>query len=439
MPKNPKKTKELLSKVDALSKKKDSILGRRVSNSDEIKAISEQVVNDARDFVENQASTRAIKMLAGEIDKMQADPRLRRMRESLQKAMADTDSKIYSLYEVLSKSVEQVVGEVSAAEERGSLLTTARIQGVLAQVEQMRNEFLDEVVALDTQRALLEGEVSRINQELSSVSKSMDTAVGDVTVLIEGTAKETQTAKNDTLALSKKIDDLEKLLSSRIARIVSSNKGGGNMNRNIAVGGNQSVLSRYTDINFIPGSNLTIAYASNRNSGFTDITLSASGGGATPAGDTGQIQYNDGGSLGASSTFSWDANASVLTVGTFDLPAGNGTAGQYLLTNADGSTQWASVTAAGGSGIQRITSIITATTSPGATANRDYMFFAAAGVRVHLPSVASNTNLYTVKNMTASSVLVTAGEGIDDGANALISVQYESLSFLSDGSIWGVV
>lgn len=79
--------------------------------------------------------------------------------------------------------------------------------------------------------------------------------------------------------------DAKELIAEDVADVLRPdilsriNRGSGNLNRNIAVGGNQSVLSKYTDINFIPGSNVTITYASNNATRFTDITIAATGGG----------------------------------------------------------------------------------------------------------------------------------------------------------------
>lgn len=71
---------------------------------------------------------------------------------------------------------------------------------------------------------------------------------------------------------------LEELRPEIVKRLPT---GGGNMNRNIAVDGNSSVLSRYTDINLKSGTGITLGYVSNNTSKFTDITItsSASGGG----------------------------------------------------------------------------------------------------------------------------------------------------------------
>lgn len=124
---------------------------------------------------------------------------------------------------------------------------------------------------------------------------------------------------------------------------------------------------------------------------------------------------------------------------TLTLPANDGSTGQYLLTDGNGITQWASVTAVGGSGITRNVSIITADTTAADSASVDYVYFAEAGMRFTLPTAVGNTNLYTVKNNSNSSVLVIAPEGVDGSASALMPSNNESLSFISNNSIWGVV
>lgn len=69
------------------------------------------------------------------------------------------------------------------------------------------------------------------------------------------------------------LDELKPFVLSRLPR------GGGNMNRNIAINGNSSVLSRYTDINLKAGSNVTITAVNNNTTKYVDITITSSGGG----------------------------------------------------------------------------------------------------------------------------------------------------------------
>lgn len=127
--------------------------------------------------------------------------------------------------------------------------------------------------------------------------------------------------------------------------------------------------------------------------------------------------------------------------GTIAAPASVASAGQYLMTTGGGHSQWASVVAVGGSGITRQSSVITASQTGGATAVTDYAYFCAAGLQLTLPTAVGNGNLYTIKNTSASSVLVatTASQTIDGSSSALINAQNISLDLLSDGSNWAIV
>lgn len=95
----------------------------------------------------------------------------------------------------------------------------------------------------------------------------------------------------------------------------------------------------------------------------------------------------------------------------------------------------------GGGGITRSVSVLSVSSTLAATALTDYVAFANVGVVLTLPTAISNTNLYTVKNMTTSSVQVAAatGQDIDGSATVLMPTQYESLTFISNSSVWGVI
>lgn len=170
------------------------------------------------------------------------------------------------------------------------------------------------------------------------------------------------------LALEDVVDVLRPDVLSRL------NRGGGNMNRNIWVSGNQSVLSKYTDINIKPGSNVTITYSSNDQTRTTDIIFSSSGGG--------------GGSVG---------------------------------------------------GITRSINTISTSQTAGSSSGTDYVYLCSAGIQLTLPdATASNTNLYTVKNTSTSSVLVntTSAQTIDGQATIIMPVQYTSIDLESDTANW---
>lgn len=78
--------------------------------------------------------------------------------------------------------------------------------------------------------------------------------------------------------------EIQAVRADLITRMNNRELHGGNMNRNIAIGGNTSVLSRYTDINLKAGPNTTLTYAYNDLTKYTDITLAATGGGGSVGG-----------------------------------------------------------------------------------------------------------------------------------------------------------
>lgn len=432
------KLKQLKARLAELDQKAVSTLG---SAYDSIRGYTEKAIADetkaAMAGVRESASLKAIEALARDFDAFKGQINIKPVIEAVNRAERENNERLSATQSDFEGKLITLIDQLDRREESNKKVSEKSRNDILSKIQILVDEFNTERSSSSNRAALIQSEVARVSQELQRINKSLGGKKKDDTpTKIAALAESVTTASADITKVREEIKKLEGDMLKNLSRVRG---GGGNANRQILVNGNASTLSKYTDINIIPGSNMGIAVSTNDTTQKTNFTIYSTGGAGTPAGSNGQIQFNDGGSFGASSTLSWDNNASVLTVGTFNLPANAGTDGQYLQTRGNGVTQWASVTAAGGSGITRVTSIITETTSPAAVASKDYMFFVADGVRVHLPSVAGNTNLYTIKNTSASSVLVTAGEGIDGGPSALINVQYESLSFLSDGSVWGIV
>ncbi len=150
-----------------------------------------------------------------------------------------------------------------------------------------------------------------------------------------------------------------------------NDRGGGNMNRNISIGGNSSALTRYTDINLKAGSNVTITYANNNTTKNVDITISATGGGGSVGGTVRQIQ-----------------------------------------------------------------TISTSQTIP-TTAGTDQVYLADQGIKITLPTAVGDTNLYTIKNVSNSSILIVGT--IDDDTNGVIMpVKYTSIDLISNNTDWDI-
>lgn len=75
--------------------------------------------------------------------------------------------------------------------------------------------------------------------------------------------------------------EVETLRTDLITKINNIPRHGDHANRNIAVGGNTSVLSRYTDVNLIAGANVTLTALPNTTTKYTDVTITATGGGGS--------------------------------------------------------------------------------------------------------------------------------------------------------------
>lgn len=164
-------------------------------------------------------------------------------------------------------------------------------------------------------------------------------------------------------------DAFEKLRVEMLSKLASV--GGGNMNRNISVNGNSSVLSRYTDINIKPGSGVTLTYQNNDTTKNLDLTISANG---------------------------------------------------------------------SGSGITREINTTTVSSVIGSVAGIDYVTLVNAGAKITMPPAAGNTNLYTIKNIGTSSVLIVAdgAETFDGDANIIMPVRYTSVDLSSDETNWHI-
>lgn len=138
----------------------------------------------------------------------------------------------------------------------------------------------------------------------------------------------------------------------------------------------------------------------------------------------------------------WDAKGD-LAGGTGANTAARlpvGTNGQVLTADSAEATglKWSS---AGGSGITRTVSSISAPATAGATASTDYVYFVSGTTTLTLPTAVGNTNEYVVKNTGAGTVTIatTSAQTIDGSSTASLPVANTSLTLISDGSNWRIV
>lgn len=323
------------------------------------------------------------------VDFSQFDSDIAQFKEALtEKIQATTIDDVYNQLEKFKKKLDFK----SMLEALDNLETTLdqKIKGVTGLLNQetislkelltQRDEVSNEKIAsVASNIGLLKNQLDKLTEQKNTEIAELKKQTNDFETETNKTFKniqvnliklETDSTLSDQIrTLGENSDTLRRELINRINHI-----GGGNMNRNIAIGGNTSVLSRYTDINIKAGANVTLTYSNNNTTKYLDLTIGSSGGG---------------GSVG---------------------------------------------------GTVRSINNISSSQTAGATAGTDFVYIATAGVALTLPTAAANTNLYTVKNTAASSILIatTGGETIDTQANLILATQYTSVDLISDGTNWEI-
>jgi hypothetical protein len=126
-----------------------------------------------------------------------------------------------------------------------------------------------------------------------------------------------------------------------------------------------------------------------------------------------------------------------------NLKAGSNVTITYANNNTTKKVDITIASSGGGSSVAGTVRSIASTSvssTVGAVAGTDYVVLATAGVKVTLPTAVSNTNLYTIKNVAASSVLVAPDgvETIDTSANLILATQFTSVDLISDGVNWNI-
>jgi len=131
-------------------------------------------------------------------------------------------------------------------------------------------------------------------------------------------------------ALSSDIDTLNKALPKLRTELVSmiASKGGGSMNRKITFGG-VDYLTRYTDINYKAGANVTFTVATNNQTKMVDVTIAATGGGGGTVRSINSVST----ATAAGSTAGTDYVYLVSGTTTITLPTAVGNTNLYTVKN----------------------------------------------------------------------------------------------------------
>lgn len=346
----------LLSRLDELEAK----------TSDE--PLSEAIAREQADSISVQIkSSPAIKRvdaLMSDIKKMQSGLKVFAKKDSVTKLMASLGDVEASLRDDMGKSGDNLLNRLQAlSDSLNESVTSVRkelSESAATQLDSAVSHLESSIASVVTQ---LTDSIEKVNADIVSRDTKRGT---EIAVLQEEVNRTGEDVKNIVLDAEKaRRDFMDKLASIHIP-----DNHGGNANRNISVGGNPSVLSKYTDINFKAGSNVTLTYANNDTTKQVDLTIAASGGGSSV------------------------------------------------------------------SGITRSINRVSASATMGNTSGTDYVYIATAGIALTLPDATGLTNLFTIKNIAASSVLVatTGAQTIDGDTSLILATQYTAVDIINDGN-----
>lgn len=170
----------------------------------------------------------------------------------------------------LEEKVASLLEQMAVVEQKGEVSRETALSPILSELNSYRLDF-------EVERSASLGRSESFTKELAALQdfllkeQAKYATIDSATVAL--TSAELATKRAEELALA--LEDLRREILGRIQNIGH----GGNMNRSIVVGGDQNTLSKWTDINLKAGAGVTITYSANNATQYTDITISATGGG----------------------------------------------------------------------------------------------------------------------------------------------------------------
>lgn len=254
--------------------------------------------------------------------------------DPLMEAIDKIEDQVEERMENLSSLMEGKSSEIQMLVSGNKKESQAQVGELLNEVNVLRGELLN----LNKQK---EGELKSIKEQLEALSevgtkmdKNLKNISQEVTVNKESGTKESAVTNKRFEEAKNYLEDVVSELRTRINSMATNR--GGNANRQILING-VDALTRYTDINIKPGSNVTITYANNNTTKKVDITLSATGGSGSVTGTSRNVV-----STAVTSTVSGASGTDVVTICTagvkINLPTASGNNNLYTIKNTAASS-----------------------------------------------------------------------------------------------------
>ena len=311
------KLKNLLGRLNELQNKE------AFSDNDIDNLIKQEVSNLANKLEENP-TIKVLKRFSAELSTLKKEFDLKPLTFLVNQLASEIESNQQEIASSFKKELSTKIAEV-----KSSIPSPAEPfdpSNILKDISDLRDKFL----------AKQDFDPTPLKKELESLRKNLE--------VLDKKEDLTPKIKEE---LEKKLTELRRDLLTLISNS-QEKRGGGNMNRQIKVGGTD-VLTRYTDINFVAGSNITITAANDNTDKNVDITITGTAV-ATPGGSDTQVQFNDGGAFGGDAGLTYNKTTDALTVlGSYTLANNQNGYTNYVATNTTSGSS-ASATYQAGNG-----------------------------------------------------------------------------------------
>lgn len=250
-----------------------SALGPSPAERDGFVAFDEGIAQLKKDLTK-AIKTSTLEEVDATLNKVRTQMDLKPLLEKLEGIKSEFDTTLQKLAEEFDTRSSQFETEGSDREESSRRAASEFRGSVEALHARMDSELAGISSAIGPLREKMDSFGSDFPKSVDTERSQREEALTHLNALLN---QETSDRAEEDERLDKKIDANRVEVIDRISRV--SPHGGGNANRNISVGGNSSVLSRYTDINLKAGANVTLTYANNDQTKNVDITITATGGG----------------------------------------------------------------------------------------------------------------------------------------------------------------
>lgn len=309
---NKQKIKELLGRLNSID---ESSFPEEQKPSEELINLVNKEISEAASKFRDSSTVKYLDIIKKKLEDFRKDFDLKPIKdsiESFEKELQKTKVSFSGELLRVTAEYEMKLGGIGTMVKDLEKTTIKDLNGekssLLKETKSFQNQFASHLIAKKKEDESTKILISNIEKSLVDLKSNNDKSIKDTSDIL--------------------ISDFEKSIKKLRADIISrlSSMGSGNMNRQVSIGG--SVMStKYTDMNFIAGSNVTITKADNNTTKQVDITITATGGSGSG------FQQKLSGNLGQN-TFTWTTAPNSITIDGVS----------YQKVQTDGTVMWTGTT-----------------------------------------------------------------------------------------------